>query len=48
VTLVDRILAAKRRDSEADTSVMERETDELMNAIYGLTPEEALLMNGVA
>jgi hypothetical protein len=48
ITLVDRILAEKRRDSVADTSVLEREIDELVNAIYGLTPEEALLMNGVA
>lgn len=38
--LVDRILAAKRRDSAADTSALEREIDYLVYALYGLTPEE--------
>ena len=38
--LVDRILAAKQRDAEADTSALEREIDELVYALYGLTPEE--------
>ena len=37
---VDRILAAKQRDAEADTSALEREIDELVYALYGLTPEE--------
>ena len=38
--LVDRILAAKQRDAGADTSALEREIDELVYALYGLTPEE--------
>ena len=40
VALVDRILAAKQRDAEADTSALEREIDELVYALYGLTPKE--------
>ncbi len=36
----DRILAAKQRDASADTSALEREIDELVYALYGLTPEE--------
>ena len=31
---------SKQRDAEADTSVLEREIDELVYALYGLTPEE--------
>jgi adenine-specific DNA-methyltransferase len=38
--LVDRILAAKHRDAKADTSALEREIDELVYALYGLTPGE--------
>ena len=38
--LVDRILAAKRKNPEADTSALEREIDQLVYALYGLTPEE--------
>ncbi|MDO8624984.1 MAG: TaqI-like C-terminal specificity domain-containing protein, partial [Candidatus Diapherotrites archaeon] len=44
--LVDRILAAKQRDPEADTSALEREIDELVYALYGLTPEEIKLVEG--
>ena len=38
--LVERILAAKQRDAEADVSVLEREIDELVYALYGLTADE--------
>lgn len=38
--LVEKILAAKQRDAETDTSAMEREIDELVYALYGLTQEE--------
>ncbi len=38
--LVCRILAAKARDATADVSALEREIDELVYALYGLTPEE--------
>jgi len=33
-------LAAKKRDSEADTTGWEREIDRLVYALYGLTDEE--------
>ena len=46
--LVDRILAAKQREAEADTSGAEREIDELVYALYGLTPEEIQLVEGAA
>ena len=42
--LVDRILAAKQLDAKADTSVLEREEDELVYALYGLTPKEIKLV----
>ncbi len=44
VSHVDQILAAKQRDASADTSALEREIDELVYALYGLTPEEIKLV----
>ena len=41
---VDRILAAKRRNPEAHTTAFEREIDELIYTLYGLTPEEIKLV----
>jgi len=38
--LVDRILSAKQRDADVDVSALERELNELVYALYGLTPEE--------
>jgi adenine-specific DNA-methyltransferase len=38
--LVDKILAAKRANPQADTSAWEREIDERVYRLYGLTPEE--------
>lgn len=46
VGLVDRILAAKQGDAAADTSALEREIDELVYGLYGLTPEEIKLVEG--
>ena len=46
--LVDRILAAKQRDAEADVSGWEREIDELVYALYSLTPEEIQIVEGAA
>ena len=43
-----RILAAKQRDAEADTSTLEREIDELVYALYGLTPEEKALVQSAS
>ena len=44
--LVDRILAAKQRDADADTSALEREIDDLVYTLYGLTPEEIKIVEG--
>ena len=38
--LVERILAAKQKNSAADTNSLEREIDKQVYALYGLTPEE--------
>src|SRR5262249_8367560 len=46
--LVDRILAAKERDTEADVSALERELDELVYALYGLSREEVALVEAAA
>lgn len=46
IRLVDRILAAKARDASADVSGLEREIDELVYALYGLTREEIKLVEG--
>jgi type I restriction-modification system DNA methylase subunit len=40
IKLVARILAAKQRDAGADVSALEREIDQLVYALYGLTPDE--------
>ncbi|MCX5772957.1 MAG: restriction endonuclease, partial [Candidatus Hydrogenedentes bacterium] len=44
--LVERILSAKQRDAGADVHALEREIDELVYALYGLTPEEIKLVEG--
>ena len=46
--LVERILSSKQRDAGADVSALERELDELVYALYGLTPEEIQLVEGAA
>lgn len=46
--LVERILAAKARDAGADTSGLEREIDELVYTLYGLTPAERALVQDAA
>ena len=46
--LVDRILAAKQRNAEADVSALEREIDELVYGLYSLTPEEIKMVEGAA
>lgn len=40
IILVERILAAKAKDPAADVSTLEAEIDQLVYALYGLTPEE--------
>ena len=46
--LVERILAAKQWDAAADMSAWEREIDELVYALYGLTPEEIKIVEDAA
>jgi len=46
ITLVDNILAAKQKDSNADTSALERQIDEMVYELYGLTPEEIAIVEG--
>ncbi len=46
VDLVDRILAAKASDPDADTGEEEAEIDRMVYALYGLTEEEAAAVEG--
>ncbi len=48
VALIDKVLAAKQRDAEADVNALEREIDELVYAIYSLTAEEIKLVEGAS
>jgi adenine-specific DNA-methyltransferase len=45
---VKRILAAKERDPDADVSALEREIDELVYALYGLTSEEIQIVESAS
>ena len=45
---VDRILAAKQRDASAGVSVLELEVDQLVYALYALTPEETKLVQSAS
>ena len=47
-TVADKVITAKQRDAAADTSALEREIDELVYALYGLTPEEKALVQAAA
>ena len=40
IALVDKILAAKKTNSQADTGAWEREIDGLVYELYGLTEDE--------
>ncbi len=40
VKIVDKIIAAKSKDNESDTSELEKEIDEMVYELYKLTPEE--------
>ena len=48
IAVVEQLLAAKRRDAEADTSALERELDELVYALYDLTPAEIKIVESAA
>jgi len=44
ITLVAQILAAKKKDPSADTSALEKQIDEMVYVLYGLTPEEIAIV----
>ncbi len=44
--LVDKILVTKAKDPKADTSKLEREIDEMVYALYGLTDDEIAIVEG--
>jgi hypothetical protein len=44
--LVDGILSAKHANPAANTSALEREIDQQVYALYGLTPEEIAIVEG--
>ena len=46
ITLVDKILAAKAKDAQADTSELESQIDALVYDLYGLTEEEIAVVEG--
>ena len=46
IALVDKILAAKKLDINADTSDLESQIDELVYTLYGLTEEEKNIIRG--
>ena len=48
VSLVDRILKAKRLNPVADTSAWEQEINERVYRLYGLTAEEIKLVEGIS
>ena len=45
-TLVDKILSAKKKDSNADVSALESEIDRLVYKLYGLTDDEIAIVEG--
>ncbi len=44
--LVDKIIAAKKQNHQADTSALEREIDNLVYKLYDLTPAEISIIEG--
>ena len=46
IIIVDKILAAKKRDSEADTNLLEQQINSLVYELYGLTKEEIQVVEG--
>ena len=47
VTLVERILAAKRKDASADATGLEREIDQRVYRLYGLRQDEVKIVEGL-
>jgi len=48
IEVIERIIAAKKTNPAADTSALEREIDQQVYALYGLTPEEIAIVEGTA
>jgi hypothetical protein len=48
ITLADQILSAKKQKPEAATSQLEKEIDQLVYKLYGLTPEEIEIVENFA
>ena len=46
IALLDQILAAKKKDTNADTSALEHQIDKMVYELYGLTPEEIAIVEG--
>ena len=46
INLVDKLVATKEIDPTADVSALEQEIDQLVYALYGLTPAEIALVEG--
>ena len=46
IELVDQILAAKRTNPDADVSELENEIDQIVYLLYGLIPEEIVIVEG--
>ncbi len=46
ISLVDRILSAKKSNPQADTTALEREIDRLVYDLYGLTEDEIRIVEG--
>ena len=46
IDLADKIILAKKTDREANTSALEREIDQIVYNLYGLTPEEIAIVEG--
>lgn len=46
ITRVDKILSAKQKDPDADTSELEKEIDRMVYKLYDLTPEEIAIVEG--
>jgi len=44
--MVEKILAAKRRNPDRDLIALEQEIDQEVYALYGLTPEEIKIVEG--
>jgi adenine-specific DNA-methyltransferase len=45
-SLLDKILAAKKSDSNADISALEKQIDELVYKLYNLNEEEIAIIEG--